>query len=48
MWKDSLEFDGLDTMKKTILGNKRKRFLGSLLDATGQLRKTRHVRLLAF
>jgi hypothetical protein len=38
MGKYSFEFDGMATMKKTILGNKRRRFLGSLFDATGDLK----------
>jgi hypothetical protein len=38
MGKDSFEFDGMETLKKTILGNKRTRFLGILFDATGDLK----------
>jgi hypothetical protein len=47
MGKASLEFDGMDTVKKKILGNNNENFLGSLLDAIGEIRKQGPARLLA-
>jgi hypothetical protein len=47
MGNDSLESDGKDTTKNTILENKMENFLGSLLDAIGEIRRTRPARLLA-
>jgi hypothetical protein len=47
MGNDSSESGGMATTKKTILGNKKENFLGSLLDAIGEIRKTRPARLLA-
>jgi hypothetical protein len=47
MGNDSLESDGMTTTKKTILGNTKETFLGSLLDDIGEIRKPRPAMLLA-